>query len=311
MKKKIITVIAACYNESGNLESLYNRVKSVFDALDNYDFELLYVDNVSTDDSLMIYHSLVEQDDRVKVIIMSRNFGESQPSFLAGLHHAKGDGIVLMDGDIQDPPGVIATFIPLWEEGFDVVYGIRKRRKGSIIRRFFYFCFYRIFNWLSYLNIPLDAGDFGIMDRRVVEAIKKLPEKDVYIRGLRSWVGFRQVGVSYVRDDRQSGKTSINFFRNFFWAKRAIVSFSYKPLEYISAFASLAVVMTIIASIFYCVRAFTTDMPRGFPTILLALFFFSTIQMLTLSILAEYIMRIFHEVKGRPAYLIDRILHKE
>ncbi|PCI74046.1 glycosyltransferase [Candidatus Dependentiae bacterium] len=310
MKKKIISLVVACYNENSNLEALYNRILKVFDALP-YDFELIYVDNVSTDDSLMTYHSLVQQDSRVKVIIMSRNFCESQPSFLAGLHHATGDGIILMDGDIQDPPEVIPSFIPLWEEGYDVVYGIRKKRKGNLVRRFFYFCFYRIFKWLSYLDIPLDAGDFGIMDRRVVEAIKKLPEKDVYIRGLRAWVGFKQIGVSYVRDDRYSGKTTINFFRNFFWAKRAIVNFSYKPLEYISAIASLAVIMTIIASVFYCVRAFTTDMPRGFPTILLALFFFSTIQMFTLSILAEYIMRIFHEVKGRPAYLIDRILHKK
>jgi glycosyltransferase involved in cell wall biosynthesis len=308
--KKIISIIAACYNESGNLENLYKRVKKTFEPL-TYDFELIYVDNRSTDSSLMIYHSLIALDPRIKVIIMSRNFGESQPSFLAGLHHASGDAIVMMDGDIQDPPEIIPTFIPLWEEGYDVVYGIRERRKGNLIRRFFYFCFYRIFKWLSYLEIPLDAGDFGIMDRRVVDAIKALPEKDVYIRGLRTWIGLKQIGVPYVRDDRHAGKTSINFFRNFFWAKRAIVNFSYKPLEYISAIASLAVIMTLIASIFYCIRAFTTDMPRGFPTILLALFFFSTIQILTLSILAEYIMRIFHEVKNRPAYLIDRILQKK
>lgn len=307
MPHEIITIVAACYNESGNLVRLYDRISAVFEKID-YDFELLYVDNVSTDNSLEIYHELVARDPRVKVIIMSRNFGDSQPSFLAGLHHARGDALVLMDGDIQDPPEIIPQFIEAWKAGNDVVYGIRERRKGGIIRRIFYYFFYRVFKWLSYLNIPLDAGDFGIINRRVIDTIKKLPEKDVYLRGLRTWVGFKQVGVPYVRDDRHYGVTSISFLSNFFWAKRAIVNFSYKPLEYISALASMAVLATLIASVYYLYVAIFTDTPRGFPTLLMALFFFSTIQMLSLSIIAEYLIRIFHEVKGRPSYLIDKIL---
>lgn len=307
MSVPVISIVAACYNESGNLYQLYDRICAVFEKID-YDFEFLLVDNVSTDASMIIYQELVARDPRVKVLIMSRNFGDSQPSFLAGIHHALGDAIILLEGDIQDPPELIPQFIAAWKAGSDVVYGVRERRRGGLVRRIFYYCFYRIFKWLSYLNIPLDAGDFGLMDRRVVEVIKKLPEKDVYIRGLRSWVGFKQVGIPYIRDDRSHGVSTINFFRNFFWAKRAIVNFSYKPLEYISALASMAVLITLIASIYYLYVAIFIDTPRGFPTLLMALFFFSTIQMLSLSIIAEYLVRIFQEVKARPSYVIDKIL---
>jgi dolichol-phosphate mannosyltransferase len=174
-----------------------------------------------------------------------------------------------------------------------------------------YKCFYRVFRWLSYLNIPLDSGDFGLMDRKVVDVIKKLEEKDLYLRGLRAWAGFKQIGIEYIRQEREGGKTSNSFFANFSWAKKAITNFSYKPLEFISKLAISALFMTFFAAIIYLYLYFKTDAPRGFSTLLMFMFVFGTIQLLALSIIAEYLVRIFQEVKNRPPYVISEILENE
>ena len=242
---------------------------------------------------------------------MSRNFGSSQPSFFAGIRYSIGDGVVMLDGDLQDPPEFISELIKKWEQGYNVVYAVRKKRKGSILRRIGYKCFYRIFKKFSHIDIPLDAGDFSLIDRRVVDIIKKLDEKDLYLRGLRSWAGFKQVGVEYTRDDRTAGKTTNSFFANFSWAKKAIVNFSYKPLEFISKIAIFAVLATFGAAIFYLYLHFTTNAPRGFSTLLMFMFVFATIQLLALSIIGEYLIRIFQEVKNRPQYIISEILENK
>lgn len=239
---------------------------------------------------------------------MSRNFGSSQPSFFAGLQYATGDAVVLIESDLQDPPELIEKLIEKWEQGFDVVYATRSKRHGTPIRNFFYKCFYILFRWMSYLEIPLDAGDFSLLSRKVVDVIKKLPEKDVYIRGLRTWAGFKQTNVEYVRDARAHGKTSISFFNNFAWAKKAIFNFSYKPLEFISRLAILAMFATIIAAFVFLYFFFKHDMPRGFPTLLMVMFIFGSIQLLALSIIGEYLIRMFQEIKGRPPYIIADIL---
>jgi dolichol-phosphate mannosyltransferase len=308
MKK--ISIVAACYNESGNIENMYRRVKAMFE-FGFYDFELIYVDNASTDDSRSAYQKIVESDNRVKAILMSRNFGSSQPSFFAGIRHASGDAVVLIDGDLQDPPELITEFLKKYEEGFDVVYGVRVKRRGSIFRRIGYTCFYRVFRWLSYLAMPVDAGDFGLMSRKVVDVIKQLDEKDLYIRGLRAWVGFKQTGVDYTREERNAGKTSNSFLANFTWAKKAITNFSYKPLEFISKLAFGAVFMTFVAALIYVYLYFKTGAPRGFSTLLMVMFIFGSIQLLALSIIAEYLVRIFQEVKNRPPYIISEILESK
>lgn len=308
MKK--ISIIAACYNESGNIDKMHQRIKTVFDG-SGYDFELIYVDNASLDGSRNIYEKVVSIDRRVKVLLMSRNFGSSQPSFFAGIRHASGDAVVLIDGDLQDPPELIPEFLKKYEEGYNVVYGVRKRRMGSILRRIGYKCFYRIFHWLSYIEIPIDAGDFGLMSKQVVDVIKKLDEKDLYLRGLRAWAGFKQIGVEYIRQDRNVGKTSNSFLANFTWAKKAITNFSYKPLEFISKLAISAIFLTFIAALVYLYLYFTTDAPRGFSTLLMVMFIFGTIQLLALSIIAEYLIRIFQEVKNRPPYIISEILENK
>jgi len=308
MKK--ISIVAACYNESKNILELYNRVKQTMQAVPTYTYELIFVDNASTDNSREVFQKLVALDDHVKVIFIARNTGSSQPSFWAGIQYATGDAVIPMDGDLQDPPEIIADLIKKWKEGFDVVYGVRIKRKGSIFRRIGYAAFYRVFKWLSYLDIPLDAGDFSIIDRKVINVIKQLPEKDLYVRGLRAWAGFKQIGIPYTREDRSAGRSSNSFLANFFWAKKAIVNFSYKPLEYISRLAACAVIATFFAACLYLYLHFTHGAPRGFSTLLMVMFIFGTIQLLALSIIGEYLIRIFQEVKARPPYVIGEILER-
>jgi len=290
---------------------MYNRVTQTMGILKNkYSHELIFVDNASTDNSREIFEKLVAQDHHVKVICIARNTGSSQASFWAGIQYATGDCVIPIDGDLQDPPEIIIDFVKEWENNFDVIYGVRIKRKGSLLRRIGYACFYRVFKWLSYLDIPLDAGDFSLIDKKVIDVIKKLPEKDLYIRGLRSWAGFKQIGVPYTREDRSAGQSSNSFFANFYWAKKAIVNFSYKPLEYISRLAALAVIATFFAACWYLYLHVTYGAPRGFSTLLMVMFIFGTIQLLALSIIGEYLIRIFQEVKARPPYVISEILER-
>jgi len=309
MKK--ISIVAACYNEEKNLAALHQQVTAVMQTLPTYAYEIILVDNASTDQSHTILTAITQQDPHVVALIMSRNFGSSQPSLFAGLHYASGDCVVYIDGDLQDPPPLISMFVKKWEDGYDVVYGVRKKRKGSILRRIGYTCFYRVFKALSYLDMPLDAGDASLIDRKVVDIIKQLPEKDLYLRGLRTWAGFKQVGVEYTRDDRAAGTTSNSFLANFSWAKKAIVNFSYKPLEYISRLAAIAVVATCIAAGVYLYWHFAYGAPRGFSTMLMVMFIFGTIQLLALSVIGEYLLRIFQEVKGRPPFIVSEIMQQQ
>lgn len=309
MKK--ISIIVACYNEALNIRALYERVKAVMHTLPTYDFELVYVDNASTDNSLTIYHEVAAQDPHVTALIMSRNFGTSQSSMLAGMHYATGDAVIFIDGDLQDPPELIPTFITTWQQGYEVVYGIRVKRKGSILRRIGYTCFYRIFRMLSYLDIPLDAGDTSLIDRKIVDIITSLPEKDLYIRGLRTWAGFRQTGIEYVREDRAGGKTSNSFFANFFWAKKAIVNFSYKPLEFISRIAVILGCLSVLSSTWYLVSWYRYGLPRATCTILLGMLIMISLVFVALGTLAEYFIRMFHEIKGRPVYIVRSIINQK
>ena len=309
MKK--ISIIIPCYNEALNIEHAYQRVTNTMQELPGYAYEIIFIDNASTDHSEDIFKKLVQQDQWTKVLLMSRNFGSNQPSILAGMHQASGDAIVIIAGDLQDPPELIPNFVQKWEEGFEVVYGITKKRRGSILRRIGYACFYRVFQSLSYIDIPLDAGDFSLMDKKILNVIKQLPEKDLYIRGLRSWAGFKQIGIEYTRDDRNAGKTSNSFLANFWWAKKAIVNFSDKPLEYISRFAIGAVLATGVVACVYLFLYFFRGAPRGFATLLMAIFAFGAIQLTALAIMGEYLIKIFHEVKGRPPYIIREILENQ
>lgn len=249
MIEKRISVIVPCYNEQDNIMNMYKRLKSTLEKITTQ-YEIIYINNGSYDNSEDIFQDLAARDKRVTVITLSRNFG-SQNAYTCGMEYASGDCVVCIDGDIQDPPELIEEMVKRWQDGFQIVYGSRQKRKGSIIRRICYKIFYRLFQKLSYVDMPLDAGDFALIDRKALKVINALPEKGRFIRGLRAWVGFKQTGIEYTRDDRVAGKSSYNFMANVRWAIMAIFTFSYSPLEFISFLALVTVVVALLGIIFY------------------------------------------------------------
>lgn len=307
MTNKKISVVIPGYNEGGNIEELYRRLTKVLsETVSTY--ELIFIHDGSTDNSREILTRLALVDKRVIVLFFSRKSGSSQVGFTAGSEYATGDAVVWIESDLQDPPELIPTFVAKWQEGYDVVYGVRTRRKGSIILRAAYKTFYVIFQKMSVVSIPRDAGDFSLLDRKVIDIINAMPERDRFMRGLRAWVGFRSVGVPYTRDLRYQGVTSNNWRKLIWWAKKAIFSFSYAPIEFIFYLALIAFILSVIAFIAYFVNALIGNPPRGLSTLLLIVIFFGSVQLLSLSIIAEYISRIFEEVKRRPKYIVDEVL---
>lgn len=309
MLNKKISVVIPCYNEEKNIPEIHRRLTLVLaDTVSEY--EIIFVDDGSHDGSRVLLRALAEQDLHVKALFFARNFGFSDICYTAGSEYATGDAVVWIDGDIQDPPEMIKLFIEKWAEGYDVVYGIRHKRKGVPVLSIGAKFFYRIFNKLSSVKMPVDAGDFSLMDRRVVDVINKMPERDRFLRGLRAWAGFRQTGILYVRDERKGGVTTQGLIRYFHAARKGIFSFSLKPLSFITYISIFSFLLLIAAAVFYFFLAIYYPAPRGFLTLLMVILFIGSIQFLALAILGEYIGRIFEEVKGRPKYIIEEIVEK-
>jgi len=224
---------------------------------------------------------------------------------------ASGEAIVLLDGDLQDPPELIEEFFKKWREGYDVVYGIRVKRRTTLMRQVFYKLFYRIFRFTSYLPIPLDTGDFSLLDRRVVNALNNLPEKNRYLRGLRAWVGFKQIGIEYIRPERMYGRSTNSLVRNLEWSRKAIISFSYMPIDFIVWLAFFTVAGSLLAmGTQLILRIFYPDMvPHGFTTLILLILLMGGIQLLCLGIIGSYLLHIYDEVKHRPPYIVESFLN--
>lgn len=309
-RKKLFSIIIPCLNEEGNILPLYNRLEKVFQKIP-YEHEYIFVDNDSHDSSEKIFKKLAKKDKKVKVIFMSRNFGSPQPSYLAGLEEMKGDAAILLQGDIQDPPELIPQFINAWEAGNYVVYGVRKKRRGtSSLQNFFYRTFYFIMKKVSYVTIPPDAGDFSLLDRTIVNKLLSMDEYDYFLRFLRAYVGYPQKGIEYIRDARTSGKSSESLFKSIFWAKSFIINFSLKPLEWISQMAFLIMLVTFLMIIVNIISVVVLrNSPRGIPTIVVLILFLGGIQLLCLSVIAEYLAKIFLEVKRRPRYIVKEVLN--
>lgn len=306
MIDRFISVVIPCYNEQDNIRPMYQRLTAVMSQL-TYRYELVFVNNGSYDGSAPILAEIAHADPRVSVLTLSRNFG-AQGAYTCGLEYATGDAVVCIDGDIQDPPELIPALAAKWLEGYDVVYGIRKRRKGSIVKRIGYKSFYRLFRKLSYVDIPVDAGDFSLIDRRVVDVLQRMPERSRFMRGLRAWAGFRQTGIPYVRDDRTAGRSSNSMLDLFRWAWMAIVSFSYGPLTLISYLAAFVMVLAAIGIIAYtALYVIDPSAPKGFQTLLVAILFLGAVQLLCLSIIGAYLGKIFEEMKARPIYIIQDV----
>lgn len=308
-KPKKISVVIPCYNEEANIHELYQRLSTVLSEI-AAQHEIIFVDNQSRDRTREMLRELAAKDTRVKVLFFARNFGNSQYGYSAGAEYATGDAIIWMEADLQDPPEVIREFVKKWQEGFLVVYGVRSKLSGSTLSRWFRKTFYRLFDKLSYLKIPHDAGDFSLLDRKVVDVFNAMPERARFVRGMRAWLGFRNTGVEYERQERKGGVTSNpSFWRNFWWARKFIFSFSYAPFEFITRIACwfliftpvllLTVVSLAVADIMSWLAAFA-----AVGVVLLAAF-----QCIAFAFLGETLAIIFEEVKQRPKYIVEETIN--
>lgn len=304
-----ISAIIACYKDAQAIPYMYERLTKTFQSM-RVEYEIIFVNDASPDNTREIAGGIAAKDSRVFVIEHSRNFG-SQSAFLSGMNIATGNAVVLMDGDLQDPPELIPQFFEKWhKDGFEVVYGRRVQREASFLMRHTYKLFYRLFRRLANITIPLDAGDFSLIDRKVVDQMLSLPETDQFLRGLRAWVGFKQAGVDYVRPERMFGVSTNNLVRNLRWARKGIFSFSYAPLEFL-LFGGLALMglaaIALVCTIF--IRFYDPSIPRGITTIVSLILGFGGLQVFATAIVGEYVGKILEETKNRPKYIVRAITH--
>ncbi len=299
-----ISVIAPVFNEVQSLPEFYRRVKQVLDGL-GLSWELLLVDDGSTDGSTDLIRQLAQEDHRVRGLIFARNFGH-QLAVTAGLDHCRGRAAIIIDSDLQDPPEVMANLIAKWREGYEVVYAIRAEREGeSWFKLFTASLFYRLIYRITDVKIPLDTGDFRLLDRQVVEVLKKMRERHRFLRGMSVWVGFRQTGVQYRRAARFAGQTKYPLRKMIKFASDAITSFSYLPLQLATYMGFLAAGLSILAiPVVIILRQSGLQAFLGQATTLIAVLFLGGVQLISLGILGEYIGRLYDEAKGRPLYIL-------
>jgi polyisoprenyl-phosphate glycosyltransferase len=303
-----VSAVIACYKDNQAIPIMYQRLRDVFKKM-SIDYEIIFVNDNSPDNSEEIIRDLSSRDRKVIGITHSRNFG-SQAAFRSGMEIATKNSCVLLDGDLQDPPELIEQFVEKWKEGYEVVFGRRVKREAPFYMQLTYKLFYRIFDRFSYVAIPHDAGDFSLMDKKVVRSLLQFPERDLFVRGIRAFAGYRQTGVDYVRPERMFGVSTNNFIKNINWAKKGILSFSNTPLNMLSMFGIILFIVSILlgtAQIF-AKLVFPESAPRGVTTTLLTITFFGSINLLAISIIGEYIAKIFEEVKRRPHFIRRHII---
>lgn len=300
------SLIIPVFNEEATLEALYKRVKTVLNK-QRGSHEIIFINDGSTDQTSTILNTLHKKDASVKIINFSRNFGH-QTAVTAGLNFTKGDAVAILDADLQDPPEVLPKFFSKLNEGYDVVYAIRINRKENFFKRASYRLFYRLLHKVANIAIPLDSGDFCVMSQRAVDAINSMPERNRFVRGLRSWIGFSQIGVFYERHARYSGKSKYTLSKMFKLAFDGIFSFSYVPLQLMFYLGSVSLFLSTIG-VFGAVylRFFTTAYSRvpGFATTIILVMFVGGLQLFSIGIMGEYMRRIYDEIKQRPQYIIS------
>lgn len=306
----VLSIVAPIYNESGNIHELYRRISEVMRRAD-VTWELVLVNDGSSDDSPELIQQVYEQDpEHVRAVSFSRNFGHSA-AVTAGMDYAAGDAVVLIDADLQDPPEIILDMLDKWREGYEVVYAVRARREGETwFKTMTASAFYRVLSSITDVRIPLDTGDFRLMDRQVVDVMNAMRERHRFVRGMAAWTGFRQTGVEYMRQERHAGETKYTLRKMLRLAWDAITGFSYLPLQLatylgfgIAGLSALAIVLVVY------LRAFTDAEPlKGQATTLVVVLFLGSVQLISLGIVGEYLGRIYDEVKGRPLYLVKSTL---
>ncbi|MGH9767111.1 MAG: glycosyltransferase family 2 protein [Blastocatellia bacterium] len=299
-----ISVILPVYNECETLQELKARLTPILEECAGGSFEVLFVDDGSRDGSDLIIDGFHDRDPRFKAIHFSRNFGH-QAALQAGLDAATGDAVALMDADLQDPPELLKQFIACWREGYDVVYAVRKKRKEALWKRAAYNAFYRTMKAISEIDVPLDAGDFCLMDRRVVDTLVSLRERNRFLRGLRSWVGFKQVGVEYERDARHAGEPKYTLRKLVGLALSGYVGFSAAPLRMATWLGLLAALTGFLIALWAVyTRLAGIYSPRGWASTMAVIMFIGGVQLLMLGVIGEYLSRIYDEVRQRPLYIV-------
>lgn len=308
--RKKVSLIVPCYNEQEVINYCHQKIIEAITPLGHYDFEIIYINDGSSDDTLPMLKALREKDRRVTVINLSRNFGK-EAAMTAALDYAPGDAVILLDADLQDPPELIPEMIKVWEEqNADVVYGQRLSRSGETwFKKFTAMSFYKVINWISRVKIPQNTGDFRLMTRRTVDAVNELREHHRFMKGLFAWVGYKQVALPYHRHPRYAGRTKWDYLKLWNFSLEGITGFSTTPLKFatllglgIAAFSVLLGTIILLRTLF-----FGTDVP-GYASLMVAVTFIGGIQLLSIGLLGEYVGRIFNETKKRPIYLLDEIL---
>lgn len=298
-----LSVVVPVYNEEAVLPEFFSRLQSTLSASVS-DFEVILVDDGSSDASPSLLDQIHEDDPRFRCIHLSRNFGH-QAAVTAGLDHASGDAACVMDADLQDPPEILVRFLEEWEKGCDVVYGVRRNRKENRLKVRVYGLFYRLLNRLSVVPMPLDAGDFCLFSREALDALNRLPERERFVRGLRAWLGFRQAGVEYDRAAREHGESKYSLFGLARLAVTGIVSFSDKPLIYLTLFGVGISLLAFVYGVYLLAwRVLLGGIVTGYASLMGGLLFLSGIQLMSLGVVGIYISKIFQEVKGRPTYIV-------
>lgn len=300
-----LSIVVPAFNEEENLEEVTRRVGAAL-VEQRIDYELVFVNDGSTDGTAALLRQMAERDRRVKAVTLARNFGH-QAALTAGLACAGGRAVVVMDADLQDPPELIPEFVRQWQLGNGVVYGVRRKRKEGLLKRLAYHLYYRVLAWAADVKIPLDSGDFCLMDRQVVDLINALPERGRFVRGLRAWSGLRQIGIEYERASRRAGAPKYSFRRLVGLALEGIVSFSVKPLHFATMLGFLIAAGSVGISLYYFGRwtLGLADPPAGFLTVAIGLFFLFGVQFILIGIVGAYVGSIHTEVKGRPLFLIE------
>lgn len=307
LDKKKISAVIACYKDAQAIPFMYQRLVDTFKKLD-VEYEIIFVNDCSPDNSMNVIEEVSRNNPKVIGISHSRNFG-SQAAFMSGMNISTGDACVLLDGDLQDPPELIEDFVKNWEKGFDVVYGQRIGRKAPLLMRFSYKAFYRVLAKVSTFVVPLDAGDFSLMSRRVVNQLLKMPERELFLRAARAYVGHKQIGISYVRPERMFGTSTNNLKKNFGWALRGIVAVGRAPLSLVTALGTMLFGLSLTAIVVQIMIRFINPSlsPPGFAAVLTVSTFFGSINLLAISIIGTYVGRILDESKGRPRFIAEKI----
>lgn len=312
MNKPDVSIVIPLYNEEAVFAELIERLKKLIDSF-HKKIEVILVDDGSADTTPQLMRELALKDERFQSVILSRNFGH-QIALSAGLKQTRAtEAVFIIDADLQDPPELLGQFYQLYEEGYDVVYAIRKNRKEGFFKKLAYATFYRIMDKISYVRIPLDTGDFSLISARMAKLLNEMPEESRYLRGMRSWLGFRQIGVEYDRAERMSGESKYSLKKLFQLAFNGIFNFSEFPIKLITNLGLL----TILSSIGYLIYVIAKkliygNVPEGFTGLLFVLVLFGGIQMLSLGLIGEYVLRIFFQVKQRPLFVIkEKIKNKE